>query len=281
EGFLRQNPGSGIVYASSRKRCEDVAEQIVQTTGRKATIYHAGMAPDERRAAQDRFMQSECDIVVATTAFGMGIDKADVRFVIHYNLPGTLEGYYQEAGRAGRDGLPSRCLMLYSYGDRKIQEFFIESRYPAREIVAEVYNYLRAIDGDLIELTQQEIKEALGLQISAEGVGACEQLLEKAGVLERLESRENMARVKVDSNEAMLVDMLPRQAKAQRRLARAIEKIVGAVRFEWVEVSPRDLQAATEMDSAALGRALRELRHLKVFDYIPPFRGRAIRMIER
>src|SRR6185437_7696840 len=101
------------------------------------------------------------------------------------------------------------CLMLYSYGDRKIQEFFIESRYPAREIVAEVYNYLRAIDGDLIELTQQEIKEALGLQISAEGVGACEQLLEKAGALERLESRENMARVKVDSDAAMLVDMLP------------------------------------------------------------------------
>ena len=281
EEFLRRTPGSGIIYASSRKRCEEVAAQVMQTTGRKTTIYHAGMAPEDRRAEQDRFMQGKCDIVVATTAFGMGIDKADVRFVIHYNLPGTLEGYYQEAGRAGRDGLPSQCLMLYSYGDRKIQEFFIESRYPAREVVADVYNFLRSCDGDLIELTQQEIKEKLNLQISAEGVGACEQLLEKSGVLERLESRENMARIKIDADAALLVDMLPRQAKAQRRLAKAIEQLVGGLRGEWVDVSPRDLLAATEMDSAALNRALRELRQLNVFDYIPPFRGRAIRMIER
>ena len=280
EEFLSRNPGSGIIYASSRKRCEEVAAQIARSTKRKTTIYHAGMAPEDRRAEQDRFMQGKCDIVVATTAFGMGIDKADVRFVVHYNLPGTLEGYYQEAGRAGRDGLPSHCLMLYSYGDLKIQEFFIESRYPAREVVAQVYDYLRSLGDDLIELTQQEIKERLGLQISAEGVGACEQLLEKAGALERLESRENMARIKIDADAALLVDMLPRQAKAQRRLARAIEQFVGGMRGEWVDVSPRELLAAAEMDSAALNRALRELRELDVFDYIPPFRGRAIRMLE-
>ncbi len=281
EEFLRRSPGSGIIYASSRKRCEELAEQIAATTRRTTAIYHAGMLPDERRQAQDRFMRSQCDIVVATTAFGMGIDKPDVRFVIHYNLPGTLEGYYQEAGRAGRDGLPSQCLMLYSYGDRKIQEFFIESAYPAREVVAQVYNFLRSIDSELIELTQQEIKESLSLQISAEGVGACEQLLEKSNVLERLESRENMARVKFDSDVPTLVELLPRQAKAQRRLARAIEQLLGGVRHEWVDVSPRDLQIAAEMDAAALARAMRELRQLKAFDYIPAFRGRAIRMLER
>ena len=281
EGFLRETAGCGIVYASSRKRCEEVAQRIQQTTGRATEVYHAGMQSDERRLAQDRFMQGKCEIVVATTAFGMGIDKRDVRFVVHYNLPGTIEGYYQEAGRAGRDGLPSRCLLLYSYGDRKIQEFFIESRYPAREVVESVYNFLRRIQSEVIELTQQEIKESLSLEISADGVGTCEQLLERAGVLERLESRENMARVKLDGNLPTLVDLLPRQAKTQRRVLQAIERFVGAVRGEWVDLPPRELLAELEMDQPALARALRELRELKAFDYIPPFRGRAIRMLQR
>jgi ATP-dependent DNA helicase RecQ len=279
--FLSNTSGSGIVYASSRKRCEEVADFIQTTARRTAVVYHAGLPPEERRTAQDRFMQGQSEIVVATTAFGMGIDKPDVRFVVHYNLPGTLEGYYQEAGRAGRDGLPSRCLLLYTYGDRRIQEFFIESAYPARDVVEKVYDHLRRIDSDLIELTQQEIKASLGLQISPEGVGACEQLLEEAGVLERLESRENMARVKLDSDLPTLVDLLPRQAKTQRRLLQAIERFVGSVRHEWVDIPPRELLAALETDSASLSRTLRELRNLKTFDYIPPFRGRAIRMFVR
>jgi ATP-dependent DNA helicase RecQ len=281
EKFLNETPGSGIVYASSRKRCEEMAAYIAGATGRSTVVYHAGMLADDRRQAQDRFMKGDAQIVVATTAFGMGIDKPDVRFVIHYNLPGTLEGYYQEAGRAGRDGLPSRCLLLYSYGDRKIQEFFIESAYPAREVVEKVYEFLRRRDEDPIKLTQQDIKELLGLQIAADGVGTCEELLERAGVLERLESRENMARVKLDSNQPTLVDFLPRQAKVQRRVLQVLEAFVGTMRREWVDVAPRELMAATELDSTALARTLRELKQLRDYDYIPPFRGRAVRMLER
>ncbi|HUY34682.1 MAG TPA: RecQ family ATP-dependent DNA helicase [Pirellulales bacterium] len=281
ERFLSETPGSGIVYASSRKRCEEVAAHIAGATGRTTAVYHAGMLSDDRREAQDRFMRGAAQIVVATTAFGMGIDKPDVRFVIHYNLPGTLEGYYQEAGRAGRDGLPSRCLLLYSYGDRKIQEFFVESAYPAREIVGKVYDFLRRREEDPIELTQQEIKEQLGLPITADGVGTCEELLERASVLERLESRENMARVKLASDLPTLVDLLPRQAKVQRRVMQALEAFAGTLRHEWVDVPPRELLAATELDSAGLARTLRELRQLDAFDYIPPFRGRAVHMLER
>jgi ATP-dependent DNA helicase RecQ len=279
--FLAENPGSGIVYASTRKRCEEVAQQIADQTRRTTGVYHAGMTNEDRHKAQDDFMQGRSEIVVATTAFGMGIDKANVRFVVHYNLPGTLEGYYQEAGRAGRDGQAARCLLLYSAGDRRIQEFFIESAYPARETVARVYEFLRCLEQDPIELTLQEIKDALSLPISADGVGTCEQLLEKAGVLERLEPRENMAIVRLDSELPTLVDLLPRQAKVQRRVLQAIERVVGRRRSELVYFNPRELLAETELDAPALSRTLRELRHLKAFDYIPPFRGRAIHLIQR
>ena len=278
--FIKQHPGSGIVYASTRKRCEEVAALIATLTGRKTCSYHAGMPNEERRATQDSFMQGRYDIVVATTAFGMGIDKADVRFVVHYNLPGSLEGYYQEAGRAGRDGQPAHCLLLFNHGDRKIQEFFIESAYPARDVVAKVYEHLRGLKDDPIQITQEELKERLGIQISSEGVGTCERLLEKAGVIERLESYENQAMVRLDSDLPTLVDLLPREAKSQRRVLQTLERIVGPRRYELVYFQPRELISSTEMDQTAVTRALRELRNLKAFDYVPPFRGRAIHLVE-
>jgi len=279
--FLQDTPGSGIVYASTRKRTEEVAAIIGSSTGRRVATYHAGMAPDRRRHAQESFMKGSTEIVVATTAFGMGIDKADVRFVVHYNLPGTIEAYYQEAGRAGRDGKQSRCLFLYTAQDRFIQEFFIDSAYPGRENVAKVYDYLRVQDDDPIELTQQQIKDSLGLPIGADGVGTCEQLLEGSGVLERLVSSNNRASVRLDSDLPTLVDLLPKQAKTQRRVLQAVEHIVGTRRDELVSFNPRDLQMATELSHAAMSTALRNLGDLEAFTYIPPFRGRAIRMVRR
>ncbi len=280
--FLKQHPGSGIVYASTRKRCEDLAERIATESGRSTVVYHAGLQPQDRRAAQDAFMGGEREIAVATLAFGMGIDKADVRFVIHYNLPGSLEAYYQEAGRAGRDGQPASCLLLFGGGDRNIHEFFIESSYPDRNVVRQVYDYLRGLDQSPIEMTQQEVKEALGLQISGEGVGACEKLLESAGALERLESSENTAAVRLSSDVPTLVELLPPQAKIKRRVMRAVEVFVGPRRHEWCYLQPRELlRELPELDSADLSRHLRELTSLSAFDYVPPFRGRAVHIRDR
>ncbi len=279
--FLHQTPGSGIVYASTRKRTEEVVQIIAEQTGRSAAVYHAGLMPEQRRATQEGFMAGKYEIVVATNAFGMGIDKANVRFVVHYNLPGTLEAYYQEAGRAGRDAKPSRCLLLYHSSDHYVLEYFIESAYPGREHVAAVYKFLCGLRDDPIELTQAEIKEHLNLPIGNDGVGNCEQLLESAGVLERLGTGQNMAAVRLDSELPTLVDLLPKQAKVRRRVLQAVERLVGDRRNEMVHFHLHELAAEAELDTTSLGNALRELNRLESFTYVPPFRGRAIRMIRR
>jgi ATP-dependent DNA helicase RecQ len=159
---------------------------------------------------QDRFMRGEYPAIVATNAFGMGIDKSDLRFVVHYNLPGSLEAYYQEAGRAGRDGLASQCVLLFSGQDRYIQEFFIENAYPPREMVQRVYEYIQGLEADPIEMTLQEMRDALQIEMTAESIGTALQWISRSGVIERLDSGAGQAMVRISSD-------LPAGTGADRR----------------------------------------------------------------
>ena len=165
-------------------------------------------------------MTGKAEIVVATNAFGMGVDKADIRSVIHFNMPGTLEAYYQEAGRGGRDGLPAECVLLFAYGDRVLQELFIENEYPPAEMVYRVYSFLRELDDDPIELTQAEILAAARIELNEQSVGTALKILEAAGAIEKFLPRENMAIIRFNAEPeepgTSLTGRLHPQAHVQR-----------------------------------------------------------------
>jgi ATP-dependent DNA helicase RecQ len=141
--FLAKGPGAGIVYVGKRKDAEEIAANLSCALQRAVHFYHAGMPREQRAVVQDRFMTERDACVVATNAFGMGIDRADLLWVIHYQMPGTLEAYYQEAGRAGRDGEKARAILLYAARDRRLHDFFISTDAPTPEQLALLYAWLR------------------------------------------------------------------------------------------------------------------------------------------
>jgi len=154
-----------IVYATSRKGAERMAEELSRKL--RAAAYHAGLNAETREHVQTAFQASELEVVVATIAFGMGIDKADIRTVIHAGLPATLEGYYQEIGRAGRDGAPSRTYLMHSYADQRTHDFFLNRDYPPVEQLQQVYGALSE-ESQLVEelragsqLSEEEFDKAL------------------------------------------------------------------------------------------------------------------------
>lgn len=179
---------TGIIYCSTRKKVEEVSASL-SAQNVKLVAYHGGMNDKDREWAQNVFLDRSYDVVVATNAFGMGIDRPDVRFVAHFDVPGSIEAYYQEAGRAGRDGEPSDCELLFNYADTRTQEFFIEGNNPSLDMIRSLYAVIHRLSGPTREdvlMSIQEMTDALDLKNSMQVSSALSYLM-RSGHIERFD----------------------------------------------------------------------------------------------
>ena len=213
----------GIIYCSTRKNVMLVFDEL-SSQHVNAVAYHAGMTDEERGFSQDAFVSGRADVVVATNAFGMGIDRSDVRFVVHFEIPGSVEAYYQEAGRAGRDGEPAVCELLFNHADLKTQEFFFEGSNPPLAVIRSLYNLLRfECDPATHELhiTVDAMAERLGKDVNPMAVGTALSCLIHAGAIQRFDVPGQLAKgtrlLKPEVNfECLDIDRNALEEKARR-----------------------------------------------------------------
>lgn len=196
--ILGDRRGLTVVYAATRKSVERIAAML-QREGIAAAAYHAGLDDANRHEVQESFMTERVRVIVATNAFGMGIDKANVRAVVHHSMPGTLEAYYQEAGRAGRDGLPSEAILLHAFQDRFTHEYFIKGSYPERELVTRVYASLQKL-ADRSATISESLEDIAGVvpgKSSARDIESALRVLDQGGATVKAQESASLVRVRL------------------------------------------------------------------------------------
>jgi len=279
EAIRSAEEGAGVVYVSTRARADEVLQVLIDN-GIDAIGYHAGLEPQERKNVQEMFMKNKAKVIVATNAFGLGIDKPDVRFVIHYDMPGTLEAYYQEAGRAGRDGKPSLCLLLYNSRDRVLQEFFIKGDNPSPEMILELYQVLLDYGTDRVLVTYSD----LGKQLMDSGpdmaIGTAIKILEREGLIKRAQDKAANAYLKIFKNQAELESQFGARAKKSLEVLQKLFAKYGEEILHGFDFNLDDMATILGTTKDSLRRLIKKLEDLGLAEYKPPFKGTEIEILK-
>jgi len=285
DAIRSQEGGSGIVYVGTRSKADEIVE-FLSDYDITAVAYHGGMDSDSREWVQDQFMQGKAQVVVATNAFGLGINKKDIRFVIHNDLPGTLEAYYQEAGRAGRDGLPSFCLLFYSPSDRYLQEFFIQGDNPGPQLIKDVYRFLidardNNIEGEeTVLITYAELSKQLSEPAPEMAIGTAIKILEKEGYVSRPNERTVNSFLKLNQSwEETLAAISPR-AKVQQAIVEKLRERFSVDMEKGWQFPLEETALILRVKKEVLNRAVKKLAEQKLVEYRPPFKGTEIKIIK-
>lgn len=276
-------PGSSIVYVRSRKRTSELADYL-QKTGIPAAAFHAGLLPELKRSRQEAWMAGDIRTIVATNAFGMGIDKPDVRLVVHYSLPSTLEEYYQESGRAGRDGLPSYAVAFYSKRDRGVMLRRISIEFPEKDVIRKIYericNYLEiSLDEGFSRLYSFDIEDfCKTFQLQAAQVSGALQILGLSGYMEFIDNRDDAPRVMLVCRKEDLYDReLNAMPHANTIIASMLRSMPGLF-ADYIPLSERRLSEDSFLDSETIHQTLLALQRGGYLSYIPRRRIPAIYM---
>ncbi len=227
-GTLKKHDGLAVVYASTRKSVDRISF-LLEQRGIPSAGYHAGLDDEHRRDVQDSFMNERVRAIVATNAFGMGIDKPNVRVVIHHSMPGTLEAYYQEAGRAGRDGKHSDVFLLHSFPDRFTHEFFIRGAYPERKLVEQVYAALtrHTAAGRTLPSTPEDILPLVGGKANAREVESALRIISQAGAIAGASGSPSSVFVRLLASPERIREEITGSANPELGLLRALWKLGG------------------------------------------------------
>jgi ATP-dependent DNA helicase RecQ len=270
---IQKSKGTGIVYVRSRKKTREIA-QALQQQNIAADYYHAGLAPDLRSQKQDKWMSGETRVIVATNAFGMGIDKPDVRFVIHLDLPDSLEAYFQEAGRGGRDGKKSVAVLLYNSTDKRRLHKMVTDSFPAIEVIRSVYdsisNFLMVAigsgKGGVFGFRIEDFSKRFGFQINA--VYHSLKLLERQEYLSYVENVDNYSRILFTVRRDDLYKIQLGNAELDAFIKLVLRSYTG-VFTDFVNVDEALLARRSNMTEDFVYQQVKLLAQMKIIDFIP------------